>query len=141
MKIPKKMNLNQRTFYNQQSHLACWHIKICTSIRRTICESLEKIQHFRNECSSILYEIPKKTQKNQRTFHNLQLILAYQYTKMCVLIIHKICESLLTICATRLKCRSFLWCIFQSYGSVASSYQKTASKTWKTHEFFWINTK
>ena len=37
-------------------HLACWHIKMCTLIGYTIRESLVKIQHYRHECSSIMYE-------------------------------------------------------------------------------------
>ena len=40
------MQLNQRTFHNLQSHLACWHTKMFTLIRHTICESLVKISVY-----------------------------------------------------------------------------------------------
>ena len=42
-------------------HLACWHTKNCALIRHTICESLGKIEYFRHEYWSIMYE---NTQKN-----------------------------------------------------------------------------
>ena len=63
MKNSQKMQLNRRIFHNLQSHLACWHIKMCTSIKHTICESLMKIQHFRHECSSFM---DVNTKKNKR---------------------------------------------------------------------------
>ena len=42
MKIPKRTQLNQRTFHNLQSDLASWYTEIRTSIKHTICESLVK---------------------------------------------------------------------------------------------------
>ena len=55
-KNTQKMQLNQRIFHNQQSHLACWYFKMCTLIRHTIYKSLVKILYFRHEYSSIMYE-------------------------------------------------------------------------------------
>ena len=72
LKIPKKTQLNKRTFHNLQSHLACWQIKMCTLIRLTICECLVKIQHFIHKCSSIMYE---NTQKNYRWTHKIDYML------------------------------------------------------------------
>ena len=46
---------------------------------------------------------------NQRAFHNLQSYLICWYIKMFKLIRHTFCESLVKICATKHKCRSFLW--------------------------------
>ena len=46
------------------------------------------------------------------TFHNLQSHLACGYIKTCVLIRHTFCESLVMLCATKLKCRSFLLYFF-----------------------------
>ena len=52
---------NRRTFHNIQLHLVYWHDKMCRLIGHIICDSLVKIQYFRHECSSIIYEkIPKK---------------------------------------------------------------------------------
>ena len=48
MKNPKKTQLNQRTFYNLQSHMAYLHTNNCVLIRHTFYESLVKIQHFGN---------------------------------------------------------------------------------------------
>ena len=48
----QKTQLNRRTFHNRKSYFAYWHIKMCTLIRHTICESLAKIQYFRHEWSS-----------------------------------------------------------------------------------------
>ena len=48
-------------------------------------------------------------------FHNLQSHLACRYIKMCILTRHTICVSLVKLCNTKHKCRSFLWCIFQTY--------------------------
>ena len=45
-------------------------------------------------------------------FHNLQLHMAYQYTKICLLNRYTFCESLVKICTTKHKCRSFLWYFF-----------------------------
>ena len=56
----------------------------------SICETLVKIQHFRHE----------KTQENQGFLHNLQLLLACQYTKMFFFYLnteYTICESLVKI--------------------------------------------
>ena len=98
----KQMYLNQKNFHNLQSHLA---YLMFTSIRHTICEILVKIQHFRHELSSIMLENSlKKTQYNQKAFHNLQSHLAYQYIKMCLLIRHTFNE----IYVPKLECRSFL---------------------------------
>ena len=58
----QKMQLNQRTLYNQQSYLAEWHSKMCTLIRHTIYEGLVKIQFLRHEYSSIMYDNTQKTQ-------------------------------------------------------------------------------
>ena len=51
------------TYHNLQSHLPRWYTKICTLIRHTICESLVKMQYFRQEWSSILYENTQKFNK------------------------------------------------------------------------------
>ena len=61
LKISKKTQLYQIICHNLQSHLACSHIKLCVLIRHIICESLVKIQNFKNEWSLIMYE---NTQKN-----------------------------------------------------------------------------
>ena len=58
-------------------------------------------------CESLAKKI-LKCNKNQWAFHNLQLHLAFRHIKRCVLIKHTICESLVKICATKRKCRSFL---------------------------------
>ena len=42
------MQLNQRTFLYLQLHLVCWHSKMNTFNKNTICESLVKIQYFRH---------------------------------------------------------------------------------------------
>ena len=60
----------------------------------------------------LFVKIPKN-RNNQGAFHNLQSHLSYQYTEMCVLIIHTFCGSLLKLCVTKHKCRSFLWHFFQ----------------------------
>ena len=67
------------------------------------------IQHFRNEWLSIMYEnIQKNAIKSKdvpqlwvtsdmaiwKTFHNFELHLTCRYIKICVLIRHKFCESL-----------------------------------------------
>ena len=46
IKISKKKQSIQRTFCYLKLHLACQHIKICVSIRHTICESFVKIQNL-----------------------------------------------------------------------------------------------
>ena len=62
-KFPKETQLNQRTFLNMQSHLACWHTKMCTLMRNTIFENLVKIKYFRHaDKMSIMCE---NTQKNE----------------------------------------------------------------------------
>ena len=70
---------------------------MCLLIRHIICESLVEIQQFRHRWSSIMYENTRKAQLNQRPLHNMQLHLAYRYIKMCVLIRHTFCESLLFV--------------------------------------------
>ena len=54
-------------------------------------------------------KIPKKTQLNQNAFHNLQSHLAYRYIKLCTLIRHTICESLVEIQQFRHKCSSIMY--------------------------------
>ena len=108
MKIPKKP-INQKDFHNFQLHLACWHTKMFTLIRYTICESLMKIQQFRHEWSSKMYENTQKMQWNQRDFHNLQSHLAFLCIKICVLSRYTFCVILEKICAAKRKCHSHLW--------------------------------
>ena len=61
-------------------------------------------------------KILEKTQHNQETLHVLQLHMACQYIKMCVLIIHTFCESLVMKCTTKHKGRSILWYFFRHIG-------------------------
>ena len=49
-----------------------------------------------------------KTQYNHGALHNLQSHLAYRYNNMCVLIRHSFYETLVIICLTKHKGRSFL---------------------------------
>ena len=58
-----KTQLNQRTLRNMQPHLICWYTKIWIFIKRTIWEGLVKIQYFRHEYSSIMYENTQKRNK------------------------------------------------------------------------------
>ena len=43
----------------------------------------------------------------------MQLYLTYRYIRICVSIRHIFCESLVKLCLTKLKCRSFLWNFFK----------------------------
>ena len=50
---------------NKKLSITCshiWHFVISILIKYTVSESLEKIQQFRHEWSSKMYENPKKTQ-------------------------------------------------------------------------------
>ena len=51
----------------------------------------------------------KYPKNKQRAFHNLQLHLACRYIKICILIRHIFCESLVKICATKHKCQTILF--------------------------------
>ena len=67
------------------SHI--WYFEISVLIKYTISECLMEVQRFRYEWSSKMNnENTQKKQYNQKVFHNLQLHLACQYTKMCILI-------------------------------------------------------
>ena len=60
----QKTQLNQRTRHNLQSHLACWHTKMCTVIRNTICESLVNILTLQTwMLVNVCRKIPKKRNK------------------------------------------------------------------------------
>ena len=59
----QKTQSNQCTLHNLQSHLAWWLSKLCTLIRNRICETLVKMQYFRHEYSSIMYENTQKHNK------------------------------------------------------------------------------
>ena len=48
MKIPKR-HLKQVTFHSLQSHVAYQHSKLLVSKRHLFCESLLKMQQFRNK--------------------------------------------------------------------------------------------
>ena len=39
--IENSQKAQLRTFHDLQSHLACRHTKMCTLVRKTICESLD----------------------------------------------------------------------------------------------------
>ena len=122
------MQLNQRTFHNLLLHLECWHTKMCTLIRYTICDSVVKIQYFRHECSSIKYENTKKTQQNQGANHNWQSHLAYRYIRLCESIRYRFYESIVKLCLIKHKCRSFLWYFFR-HRVVLSTCLEKLSKT------------
>ena len=47
----KKNALNKKTFHKLQSHLVCWHTKMCRLIRHIICESLVEINTIHNSSS------------------------------------------------------------------------------------------
>ena len=64
-KYPKKMQLNLRTFHYQQSHLTCWHTKMCTLIRNTICECLVNIQYFTWILVNNVWKYPKSAIKSK----------------------------------------------------------------------------
>ena len=74
-------------------------------------------------------------QQNQETFDNLQLHLACQYIKICVLNRYTFCESLVKMCVTKHKYRSFLSYFFQKQDSVTYLPKRTVSKIKKPVKF------
>ena len=108
---------------------------MCELIKRTICESLVKIQYFRHEWSIIMCEYTKKkTKKIQMAFHNLQSHMASRFIKMCVLIRPPFYEGLVKICDSKSKCRSFLWIFFSDIGQCFHLAIKTVLETTMTDD-------
>ena len=119
----QETQLNQRKFYNLQSHLTYQYIKwCCVSISHTVCESLVKIQNFSQECLLKMFKNSQKTQQNQEVFHNLSI-------KMCTLIRHTFCESLAKICFQPAKNSCGKLFLKKKSYKTRSSYFKAFSQT------------
>ena len=121
--------LVQRNF--RANSITCrhvWHTKMCTLIRHTICESLEKKQYLRHQ---LCWKILKKTQQNQGLFHKFQsrLDLAYQYIKMWILIRDSFCKSLMKKFVTKRKCHLFLWYFFRHRAMFTTCPNKESRKS------------
>ena len=112
IKYNKNASKSRHLACNLQSHVACWHIKMWTLIRHTICEIMVKIYNTSDmNDRQLCLKITQKT-----TFHNLQLHLAliYWYIKMYILIRHTFCESLVKVSITKNKWCSCLCYFFQT---------------------------
>ena len=70
-----------------------------------------------------------KLLKNAMKSHNLQL---NQHIKMCLLIRHTFCKSLIKICVTKHKCPSFLWYYFRYRSVCCRPAQKNSLENQKS---------
>ena len=69
LEISKNTKLNKRTCHNLQSHLACLHIKMCTLIKHSICESMVKILTLQTRMLvDYVWKFPKKRRKIKGPF-------------------------------------------------------------------------
>ena len=101
--------------------MACWQNKFCTLIWHTICKSLMKIQYFGHEHSSIMYKIPKKRIKIKGPSITCSYIWHVNISKYVNwLDTHSVNVWWRYVPPNKCKCRLFLWCIFQTLGSVAN---------------------
>ena len=67
---------------------------MCTLIRHTICESLEKIKHFRYEWSWIMYEnsLKKSIQSNSLLANDIKVIFVKSHKYIVKNMFYKICD-------------------------------------------------
>ena len=102
------------TQQNQGRPISCshiWNFDIIKCLHWLDTESMKVWWRYNtSNMNCYVFCLKKNTKytKYLETFHNLQLYLASQYIKRCVLIRDTFYESLMKICATKRKFRSFL---------------------------------